>query len=142
MNNVTLRIALTLGMILAGTMLIATAGNTADTEKPNGDMAAQMMGELANRLKLTEQQKTDIRPILQAAAEQRRAAFEKAGIKRGERPGLLQLRKLKQPMQDIRQNTEKQLATVLDPSQMTEYLALRDEMQKKMREKARQRRKG
>lgn len=137
MKTAMLRITLTVGMILLGTAMIATTARAEPTDKTNG-----MLGELAKRLDLTDQQKTDIQPILKNAAEKRRAALADAGIERGKRPGFLQMMKLRGPMKEIRENTDRELSAVLSDTQMTEYRKFRDEMRKKMREQAEQRRKG
>ena len=140
MKTAMLRITLTLGMILLGTAMIATT-TRADTADRSAK-AVEMLSELAKRLDLTDQQKTEIQPILKNAAEKRRAAMTEAGIERGKRPGFLQMMKLRTPMKEIRENTDRELSAVLSDTQMTEYRKFRDEVRKKMREQADQRRKS
>ncbi len=91
----------------------------------------QPFDQFTERLALSEQQAEQIRPILQ---ENR----EKIGLLRDqyqrESPAHSTVRSFSKEREDLRQETEKRLATLLSDKQMTEY----GKMEKEEREKIRQ----
>lgn len=95
--------------------------------------------ETQERLQLTEAQQEAIRPILEESFEQRLAVLEKHGIDlenrdANERPGLLTLRKVRKDMDNVREETEKQLNDVLTADQMNVWKELEEERRARMRE--------
>ena len=95
--------------------------------------------ETQERLQLTEAQQEAIRPILEESFEQRLAVLEKHGIDlenrdANERPGLLTLRKVRKDMDNVREETEKQLNDVLTADQMNVWKELEEGRRARMRE--------
>ncbi|MEM1189353.1 MAG: hypothetical protein AAGI72_12560 [Pseudomonadota bacterium] len=99
----------------------------------------EYLEEMVTRLELSEQQQSDIAPIIRESLGKGRAIMESYGIGNGERPRPRQLRGMRGEMQDLQQETQAELANILSDEQMDEYLALQEERQAKMREEMRSR---
>ncbi|MEL7046521.1 MAG: hypothetical protein AAGL66_16135 [Pseudomonadota bacterium] len=95
--------------------------------------------EMVARLELSEQQQTDIEPIIRESVGRRQAIMESYGIGNGERPSPRKLRGMRGEMQDLQQETQAELSEILTDEQMDEYLALQEERQEKMREEMKRR---
>jgi len=91
----------------------------------------QPFDQFTERLALSEQQAEQIRPILQ---ENR----EKIGLLRDqyqrESPAPSTMRSFSKEREDLRQETEKRLATLLSDKQMTEYGKIEKEEREKIRQ--------
>lgn len=91
----------------------------------------QPFDQFTERLALSEQQAEQIRPILQ---ENR----EKIGLLRDqyqrESPAPSTMRSFPKEREDLRQETEKRLATLLSDKQMTEYGKIEKEEREKIRQ--------
>ncbi len=87
--------------------------------------------QFTERLALSEQQAEQIRPILQESRE-------KMGLLRDkyqkETPSPSTMHSFSKERQDLRQETEERLATLLSDKQMTEYGNMENEEREKMRQ--------
>ncbi|AEV39861.1 hypothetical protein PSE_p0279 (plasmid) [Pseudovibrio sp. FO-BEG1] len=121
-------IALSLSVLFA-TPLVAYA------DPGKGQQRMEMMAE---RLQLTDAQKEKVSPIMQQAMEERRAILKGAGIERGKKPTIAQLREVRGPMQESREKLDQQMAQVLSTEQMATFREMQQEMRDKMRKKFRE----
>ena len=87
------------------------------------------------QLNLTEAQKQAAWPIITSGLKERADILEKAGIKRGEKPTLQQLLKVRGPIRESRAKTEAQLSAVFNAQQMAGYRKIVDEQREEMRER-------
>ena len=134
--------------LAVGAALVLAA--TAPRAQPDsgGGGAAQLerrVGEIRERLALTEEQAEATLPILRAAVEKQRAVLAEHGFDPGvragrggvERPGLRTLRKLRRDMDAVRAETAEKLAEVLDEEQLAEYGKIQEENRREMRHRIR-----
>ena len=91
--------------------------------------------EAIAELNLTEEQRAEALPIIVEGMKERAQILKDAGIKRGERPSLKQMRSVKDPIRASRERTTTRLAQILSPEQMASY----DEMMEKLRAEFRNR---
>ncbi len=117
-------IALSLSLLFATPLLAAAA--------PEKGQRIEMMAE---RLQLTEEQKKKIQPIIKQSMYERQEIMKKAGIKRGEKPTLAQLRKIRGPLQAAREKLDKQMAQILTTAQMDNFREMQQEMRDNLRKK-------
>ena len=87
--------------------------------------------QLSLKLALTENQKASVKPILFVSLEKSRAILQNAGVQQGEKPGLLQMLKIKGPLDRLREETLNQLSQHLSVSQMDTYKAVMAEVRKR-----------
>lgn len=95
----------------------------------------QRLEMMAEKLQLTEEQKEKVGPIMKQSMEERRAILKGAGIERGKKPTIAQLREVRGPMQASREKMNEQMAQVLSAEQMETFSAMQQEMRDKMRKK-------
>lgn len=105
------------GGVLVGAMLLAVAGVPAEAQQrgPRGAAGpdpAMMIERLTEELGLTEVQAAALRPMFDSMAVRRRAAFDEH---RGNRTAM------RQAMQVIRTDTDRQLASILTADQMQKF---------------------
>lgn len=107
----------------------------------------QRIAEAQTRLNLSEEQKTQIRPILQAGAEARRQVLDKHGVEPGtarsgnsERMGLRKMRALRADMQALREETRGELSTILTDAQLAEWQVMQEEQSAEFRKRIQARR--
>jgi hypothetical protein len=94
----------------------------------------QRIEQIIERLDLTEDQQQQVRPILQSSMEQRRAVLDAHGVGPGKgKPDQQTKSAMHGQMQEIKANTDTQLATILDDDQMQELSEIRKEMKKQLR---------
>ena len=91
--------------------------------------------EAIAELNLTEEQRAEALPIIVEGMKERAQILKDAGIKRGERPSLKQMRSVKDPIHASRERTTTRLSQILSPEQMASY----DEMMEKLRAEFRNR---
>jgi Spy/CpxP family protein refolding chaperone len=92
---------------------------------------------MKNRLNLTDEQEARIRPIIEEQIKNRAALIEKyQGHGREGR------RFLRNELQELNQNTENQLQSILTKEQMEKYRKMQAEEREQMREGFRSRRSG
>lgn len=114
---------------VSGVELLSVA--TSAAQSANGDRIQQM----AARLNLTPRQKELARPIITASIAERRAILQKHGIRKGQRPGLRKLLKVRSDLNEARTRTHYELARIFSPAQMDEYRKLSDEIREEFRQK-------
>jgi hypothetical protein len=92
----------------------------------------QLIAELSEKLRLTDAQVEQIRPIIENQMEQREEIFEKYSSQgRQGRPAL------RQEMRDLRKDTHSQITSLLTEEQIAEYEAFQQERFQKRRQRGR-----
>jgi Spy/CpxP family protein refolding chaperone len=100
------------------------------SQKPQVKTTDEIISEMKERLHMTEQQVSEVRPIIEEEREARRAIIEKyAG------GGRDSWASAKSELQDLRRRTEVELSKILTPEQLEEYRELSDEQANSVREK-------
>ena len=125
-------------MILQRSSVLAAAifilGNVAiGAEEGSFDNAR--MKEAIAQLNLTEEQRAEALPIIVEGMKERAQILKDAGIERGERPSLKQMRSVKDPIRASRERTTMRLSQILSPEQMASY----NDMMEKLRAEFRNR---
>lgn len=127
------------------TMMAAGAAGQ-EQAPPMREGARKQLEEAQARLKLTDDQRTKVEPILRAGIERRLAILKQHGLvdengqRTGTKPKPRQMRGIRDELQDVQKDVASQLSAVLTPEQMTEYRKLQDEKRDELRERARNRR--
>lgn len=140
MNIKTSQLLFNLAASAALTLSIATQA------EPDQATHQDKIQQLIEQLQLTDEQLAEIRPVLEAHAEQTMTILDKYDIERpqtdGERKrlGLRDARKLKGEMQTLRSETRAQLEDVLSEEQLAEYDKLAQERRAELRERIKSRR--
>ena len=140
--------------VLAAVLFAASPPAGAAQER-GGEQLAQLqerLDEARARLKLTDEQTVQVRPILRAGMEKQVAVLEKHGIdpqgegtaRRGRAPErrLRELRALGDDLEAVRKETRKQLKDVLSKEQFKEFKKLQEENREAMRQLIRERNEG
>ena len=115
-------------VVVCGLVLAAVPSHAADRSEIKSTIE-----QMAIELNLTEAQRQAVRPILAEGLEERAAILKSAGFEMGKKPTLRQLWRVSGPIKASRARTEKRLAEVLSPRQITRYREIVDEMRKKFR---------
>lgn len=108
------------------------SAQAADTPDANNS-AAQVMAKMKERLHLTEEQETKIRPIIEESVQTRREILE--GDSQDKRA-------IKSELQELQWKTDMRLGVILTGEQMKEYEKLREEHGESMQSSDMQSRKG
>jgi len=113
----------------------------ATTEEASERFRAQME-ETEERLQLTDEQTEAVRPILEDGYMQRRAVLEKHGIDlenmdSDDRPGRRTLRRMRNDLNEVNEETKQKLEEVLTGNQMGLWEKLQEERRAEMRERIR-----
>jgi Spy/CpxP family protein refolding chaperone len=87
-----------------------------------GGMPDQLFATMKERLNLSKEQEEKIHPIMDASREKRRTILKKHGEQERENMGIL-----KNDMQALNKDTEKQLSSVLTEEQLKEYQKIQEE---------------
>lgn len=139
-------------LLLAFTLLLPTwsaLAQSQDQPQPQeqerdaaADAVRVQMQETITLLELTDEQRDPVETILRDSFQSRLAILEKYGInpqelEAGERPGRRTLRKMSREMNDLRDETRKQLEGVLTYEQMKTWNALEEARRDQMRERMR-----
>lgn len=132
--------------------LLFAASPPVAAQQPGGERLAQLQERLEEakaRLKLTDEQTEQIRPIFRAGLEKQMAVLEKHGIDLrgggGARRGtpsqqrLRELRALGDDLEAVRKETRKQLKDVLSKEQFKEFRKIQEEGREAMRQAIRER---
>ncbi len=131
-------------VITTGLVIITSHFAAAQTQLTDEQLAQfeQRFAATQARLNLSEEQKTQIRPILEASAEARRHVLEKHGVdfsNRGtansERLGFRKMRALRSDMQEVREDTQKELAGILNQEQLAEWQVIQEEQRAEFRKR-------
>lgn len=107
------------------------------------DPRAAHLREVATRLALTDQQRTEVEPIVRAGFERRIAILKRYGVvdangqRTGQTPRLRQARKLRGELEDVQKDVVKQLEPILSKTQLEEFRAIQQEARDAVRERAR-----
>lgn len=90
----------------------------------------QVMSKMKERLNLTEEQETKVRPIIEESIQKRREILKKDPQDRST---------IKNELQELQWTTDMRLGVILTEEQMKEYQKLREEQSEKMRSEQRSR---
>ena len=122
-------------------LLACAAFPSAGNAYPTAEQREQRMEQIVERLDLSDEQREQIRPIMENSAKQRRAVLEKHGVGPGKpEPDRETKRAIHTDMQPVRAETEQQLATVLSDEQMEEFRQIRQELRDEWRARRREQR--
>lgn len=131
-------------LILSFLSFNALAASENDVDR--AEQIEQRLNDIKQRLKLSDEQAEQIKPIFKAGFEARSAVLEKYGIdpEEGKKPakklGLRKARKMKKEMDKVRSDTLSQLSGVLSKQQLEEYQQIQQESKAALREKIQARR--
>ena len=106
---------------------------SAYAQRPVGSLedGSEYFDQFTERLALSQQQEEQIRPILQHSREKQRLLRDKYQ-EDSRSPSTLQ--SFRKEREQLRQQTEERLATLLSDKQMTEYRKIENEEREKMRQ--------
>ncbi len=106
--------------------------------------AKQQVEQIKTRLNLTDKQEELVTPILESSMSNRKAILNEYGIdldsyeiKLGENFGFRKARKLKNEMEELREQTLTKLKSVLTDEQLAEYEDIQEEISSKIRSRIR-----
>lgn len=104
----------------------------------------QQVEQIKTRLNLTDKQKEQVTPIFEGSMSKRQAILSDYGIdldsyeiKSGENLGFRKALKLKNEMEELREQTLTELETVLTDEQLAEYEEIQEEIASKIRSRVR-----
>ena len=139
----TIRLSSLLALVLLLLAMPLYAQDTESEEKAMIDKASErfraQLQETEERLQLTDEQPETVRPILEEATRQRQAVLEKHGVdlegtEKADRPGRRTLRRMRNDLQEVNKETQRELEDVLTSEQMKQWEALQEERSAEMRE--------
>lgn len=139
----TIRLSSLLALVLLLLAMPLYAQDTESEEKAMIDKASErfraQLQETEERLQLTDEQTETVRPILEEATRQRQAVLEKHGVdlegtEKADRPGRRTLRRMRNDLQEVNKETQRELEDVLTSEQMKQWEALQEERRAEMRE--------
>lgn len=113
--------------------------------QPSAEQQAQMeerMASIVERLELTDEQKTQLEPIVADSLTQQQEILAKYGIdpenrSSGSRPSPRQAMQLRREMETVREATKGELAGILSDEQLAEYARIQEEAKAEMRKRMR-----
>ena len=123
------------------TLVLASPLSTA-----NEDRAAELKGRMQEaqaRLNLSDAQIDQMAPIMERAMQAQKDILARYGMDpenrngSGTRPGLRQMRAIKQEMAVVRSDTRTALEPILSDAQMAEFQRMQEERKAQMRERMR-----
>lgn len=124
-------------MVAVGLIFGMTATTASAFRGENIKSPEEIIADMKARLNLTDEQVSQIRPIVESNQEKRRAVFEKyRGNIRGNRS------EFRSEMDAIRQEADQQLSGILSPDQMAELDKMREEWRDKAVDRRQKRRGG
>ena len=89
--------------------------------------------QMATDLKLSDEQRAKVQPILEASYQQRMQVMQAHGMGGGQgRPDQAEMVKIRDEMWRISSETDEQLAAVLTPEQMQQYREQRQQARERM----------
>lgn len=144
-RSATLLKAALLSLAISSSACAASSQSQAQTRQlteEQKDQIAQRLEETRQRLNLTEEQRAALEPVLRASFEKRAAILNKYGVSRdgGNRLKYREARAMQGELETVRNQTEKEVAKILDSRQMAEFLKIQEENRQAMRERIRSRR--
>ncbi len=96
-----------------------TVNANANPEAPSFDLAR--LEQIVKRLKLSDAQRETVRPIIIGSLIEHALILKEAGFKKGRKPSILQLLKVRDPIRRVRSETGARLSKVLNSEQIVEY---------------------
>ncbi len=137
-------------LLLTTSLLVVASLEAIAQSRLTEDQIAQLEQRMADtqaRLKLTEEQQVQIKPILKEREEARRSVLEKHGVditvsqsNKRERMSFRQMRSLRSDMQAIQEDTSRKLATILSGEQLAEWQVIEEEQRAEFRKRMQARR--
>ena len=105
---------------------------TADDPVPDG--FENYFSNVSSSLELTDQQKTEVRPIFLSSFKDTESIFQKYGFypAKGERPSIFKIGDMKKEVEQSEAQTDKKLSAILSEKQMNDLKQFRDEEEKKL----------
>lgn len=99
------------------------------------------LDRMSSELKLSDEQRASVQPILEASYQQRMEVMQAAGVGHGQgQPSPDAMAKIRDEMWRISGETDAKLAAVLTPEQLQQYRELREQARARMREHMQQQR--
>jgi Spy/CpxP family protein refolding chaperone len=126
---------------ICGFLATSLAGGQRQQPSPEElkERLTKQLQEMAERLKLSEEQKEQIRAILEAQVKEMQELREKTMSEGRSQSSMSQMR---EGMQKIQKDTDANLEEILTAEQMAEYKKIRQEQQEERRKRMRDRRPG
>jgi hypothetical protein len=112
-------------------------------EEDRAAMAQEQMQQTIERLELTNEQVEQVKPVLKKAASEQQKILSSYGMDPQSRqnstrkPGMRQMMAMRNEMQDVRENTMRELDPILSDEQLEEFKQIQEERQAAMRERMR-----
>ena len=133
---------------LIGLMSSLTIGLAQQTDPDRVAELEARIEQTKQRLNLTDEQITEIEPILASNFDATMLVLENHGIEfdpdvpRGqrERPGFRKMRAISKDLQAVREETAVEMAKILTDEQMAEYRKIQEERRAELRDRIRARR--
>ncbi|MEO1596472.1 MAG: Spy/CpxP family protein refolding chaperone [Pseudomonadota bacterium] len=125
---------------IAAALVASLAVSThALAEDDRAAMAQEQMQQTFERLDLTDEQIDQVKPVLEASAEEREKIMSEYGMdpESGKRPGMRKMRAMKQEMDSVQEKTIAELKKILTDEQITEFQQIQEERQAAMRDRMR-----
>ncbi|MCP4109620.1 MAG: hypothetical protein GY749_29555 [Desulfobacteraceae bacterium] len=97
-------------------VIVMAASNVMASGGKRGQTPDQIMSALKERLNLTEEQESQVRPVIEKQVESRKAIFDKYRDEPRENR-----KSMRDEIKQNREDTEKQLEAILSEEQMKEY---------------------
>ena len=94
------------------------------------------MAEMQTRLRLTDAQMNEVRPIMQESAEQRLAVLRERGLggpEDVEQLSFFRKMSLARDLKKVREGTERRMSRVLTHAQMDDFKEMQDALQREHR---------
>ncbi|MCP4346477.1 MAG: hypothetical protein GY795_13230 [Desulfobacterales bacterium] len=117
-------------LAIAGLLVIVMAASNVMASGKRGQTPDQIMSALKERLNLTEEQESQVRPVIEKQVESRKAIFDKYRDEPRENR-----KSMRDEIKQNREDTEKQLEAILSEEQMEEYRNYLNEKRSKRRGK-------
>lgn len=130
-------------LVAISLITLVLAGSLASANEDLATRLDERMQEAKARLNLSDEQIDRMAPILEDAMSTQRDILTRYGIDpenrngSGSRPGLRQMRAMKQEMAVVRSDTRTALEPILSEAQMAEFDRMQDERKSQMRERMR-----
>jgi len=105
---------------------------SATADEPEG--FENYFSNVSTSLDLTDQQKTEVRPIFLSSFNESESIFQKYGFypAKGERPSIFKIGDMKKEIEQSEAKTDEQLNKILSSQQMDDLKQFRDEEEKKI----------
>ncbi len=119
-------------------ILITSGSSYAQSQQVSDEQIEQIIERIEEtkaRLNLSDEQAEEVRPIFEENVQSSLEILKSYGFERGQKPKLNFRKKLalRRDMNEVRDNTDNKLKTILTDAQMQEYAIIRDERRKELR---------